>query len=88
MIKLISTTADAHKPFTGVREISFTLDDDVSVDELVDSFQAFMYAVGYSTDIKLDYTYDLSDQQPNYGDDLDDRNREQDNDQEEVLRGC
>lgn len=81
MIKLEYTIPEEHKPFSGVDSVTIQIQEEASVEELVEGFERFMHAIGYSTMVKLDY-YTIKEEDPN------DRNREQDNDEEEVLRGC
>lgn len=54
MIKLINETADMHKPYTAVRNIEMTLDDEASLEEMLDAFKRFLQASGYTIDGYLD----------------------------------
>lgn len=54
MIKLINETADMHKPYTAVRNIEITLDDEASLEEMLDAFKRFLQASGYTIDGYLD----------------------------------
>lgn len=46
-IKLIKETPDVHKKFTAVEKIEFTVNDEASVDEMLEVYQDFMRACGY-----------------------------------------
>lgn len=54
MIKLINETADMHKPYTAVRNIEIELDDEASLDEMLDAFKRFLQASGYTINGYLD----------------------------------
>lgn len=54
MIRLINETADIHKPFTGVRKIEMEIEDEASLDQLLEAFEAFLRASGYTVDGALD----------------------------------
>lgn len=54
MIKLINETPDMHKPYTGICNIEMTLDDEASLDEMLDAFEKFLQVSGYTLRGKLD----------------------------------
>lgn len=54
MIKLINETADMHKEHTAVRNIEITLADEANLEEMLDAYERFLQASGYTLRGKLD----------------------------------
>jgi hypothetical protein len=47
MIKLIYETPESHKEFTGMYSCEIEIQDEASLDEMLDSYAAFLRAIGY-----------------------------------------
>ena len=58
MIRLINETADMHKSFTAIEKIEMTITDEASLTEMLEAFEAFLRASGYTVDGKLDIVED------------------------------
>lgn len=58
MIRLINETADIHKPYTGINRIEFIVEDEASLEELLEAFEKFALASGYSFEGNLDFVQD------------------------------
>ena len=58
MMRLISETADIHKPYTGISRIEFIVEDEASLEELLEAFEKFALASGYSFKGNLDFVQD------------------------------
>jgi hypothetical protein len=48
MIKFTNTTSDQHKPYTAVENIEMTISDEASLPDLLEAFEGFLRASGYS----------------------------------------
>lgn len=55
MYKLIHTTPDTHKEFTAVEDITMTLAEESSLDEMMHAFRQFLRASGYNVPYEEDY---------------------------------
>lgn len=60
MIRLINETSDIHKPYTGVRKIEMEIADETNITELLEAFEQFLRASGYTVDGALDIVNDES----------------------------
>ena len=58
MIRLINETADIHKPFTAVQKIEIVVEDEASLTQLLEAFESFLQASGYTIDGQLDIVKD------------------------------
>lgn len=58
MIKLINETADIHKPHTAIQKIEIVIEDEPSLTELLEAFESFLKASGFSIDGVLDIVKD------------------------------
>lgn len=54
MIKFINETPDMHKEFTGILNIEMTISDEASLQEMLEAFESFLKASGYTIDGNLD----------------------------------
>lgn len=54
MIKFINETSDIHKPFTAIRNIEIAVADETNLEELLEAFEQFLRASGYTIDGALD----------------------------------
>ena len=51
MIKLVYETPDIHKQYTGMHSCEIEIEDEASLDEMLDSYAAFLRAIGYNIPI-------------------------------------
>jgi hypothetical protein len=51
MIKLIYETPESHKEFTGMHSCEIEIQDEASLEEMLDSYAAFLRAIGYQIPI-------------------------------------
>ena len=60
MIKFINTTSDRHTPYTAVESIEICVNDEASLPDIVEAFEGFLKASGYSwgSDERLDFVTD------------------------------
>ena len=52
--KFILETPEMHKEFTATNKIEFTVEDEASLDQMLESFEYFMRACGYHIDGRID----------------------------------
>jgi len=57
MIRFVYDRPDIHAPFSAVKRIDFQVDDEASLDEMLDAYKHFLLAVGYG--IKLGQYIDI-----------------------------
>ena len=55
MYKLIHTTPDIHKEYTAVEDVTITISDEASLDEMMQAFRQFLRATGYNVSYEEDY---------------------------------
>jgi hypothetical protein len=55
MIKFVMEVPEIHKEFTGVKSIVMEVQDEASRDEMLEAYESFLKAVGYSFDGHLDF---------------------------------
>jgi len=57
MFKLIHTTPDIHKEYncTAVEDVTMTISDEASLDEMMQAFRQFLRATGYNVSYEEDY---------------------------------
>ena len=55
MIKFVYEVPEIHKEFTGVKSIVMEIEDEASRDEMLEAYESFLKAVGYSFDGRLDF---------------------------------
>jgi hypothetical protein len=58
MMRLINETADIHKPYTGINRVEIMVQDEATLDELLEAFEKFAFASGYSFNGSLDFVQD------------------------------
>lgn len=58
MIYLINETGDIHESYTGINKIEFTVNDEATLDELLEAFEKFALASGYHFNGRLDFVQD------------------------------
>ena len=51
MIKLVYETPEIHKEFTGMHSCEIEIVEEASLDEVLDSYAAFLRAIGYGIPI-------------------------------------
>lgn len=54
MIKFVYETPEVHKEFTGVKSIVMEVEVESSLDEVLEAYEKFLLAVGYSFDGHFD----------------------------------
>jgi hypothetical protein len=54
MIKFVYETPEIHKEFTGVKSIVVEVQDEASRDEMLEAYESFLRAIGYSFDGRID----------------------------------
>jgi hypothetical protein len=54
MIKFVYETPEIHKEFTGVKSIVMEVQDEASRDEMLEAYESFLRAIGYSFDGRID----------------------------------
>ena len=52
--KFIQETPEMHKEFTATNKIEFTVQDEASLDQMLESFEYFLRASGYHIDGYID----------------------------------
>ena len=57
-MRLINETADIHKPYTGINRVEIMVQDEATLDELLEAFEKFALASGYSFKGNLDFVQD------------------------------
>ena len=54
--KLIYERPEIHTPYSAVSKIEMTLDDECSVDEMLQAYKEFLLATGYNIDGDIEVT--------------------------------
>jgi hypothetical protein len=54
MIKFVMEVPEIHKEFTGVKSIVMEVQDEASRDEMLEAYESFLRAIGYSFDGRID----------------------------------
>lgn len=58
MIKFVYEVPEIHKEFTGVKSIVMEVQDEASRDEMLEAYESFLRAIGYSFDGHIDVVDD------------------------------
>jgi len=54
MIKFVYETPESHKEFTGVKSIVMETQDEATLTEMLEAYESFLHAIGYSFDGRID----------------------------------
>lgn len=54
MIKFVYETPEIHKEYTGVKSIVMEVEAEASRDEMLEAYESFLRAIGYSFDGHID----------------------------------